>query len=559
MRHLAGLAIGVIVTGWALVGQPLAQRGQPPVPGTFRSNVTMVPLDVRVLDEQGHPITDLTAEDFTVLEDGVPQAIRQFSRIALAPAPAAAAAGPVFRTTDDEVHAPQDHRVFLIVLGRGRLQGPSKGLDALLEFVEHRLLPQDQVAVLAYNRATDFTTDRRPMLEVLARFKAGNDRIESRLAHWYSGPPGNAEDRLPEHVQPLIDDLFAGPHATRFRQIPPGRIANARRLGDDFGRGAEDAGRAGVESFDSYVSNMRSTRHDLTSIYTGIEYLRFIAGEKRLIYVSTHGLFLPRVEDDLSLAAVANDARVAIDVVQTGGLYADPPGLRALSELAWQHTWAISAVRNVSDHTGGRAFVFRYANDALEAIDRTTRTGYAIGYVPENLLQDGAYRRIEVKVARRGARVFYRRGYYAREQLIPYNRRQFMAFSRMLTAMAWPANLDDIRLDLEARMSDEAGGLAVSVEGTIAARRLELERDGDEWTGRLEVAVFALGPRNRLLGEQWFSLELALDEREHQAALRDGIRLDARAPVREAARQVKVVVYDAAGDAVGSVTIPVRR
>jgi hypothetical protein len=134
-----------------------------------------------------------------------------------------------------------------------------------------------------------------------------------------------------------------------------------------------------------------------------------------------------------------------------------------------------------------------------------------------------------------------------------------MAFSRMLTAMAWPANLDDIRLNLEARMSDEAGGLAVSVEGTIAARRLELERDGDEWTGRLEVAVFALGPRNRLLGEQWFSLELALDEREHQAALRDGIRLDARAPVREAARQVKVVVYDAAGDTVGSVTIPVGR
>ena len=71
------------------------------------------------------------------------------------------------------------------------------------------------------------------------------------------------------------------------------------------------------------------TRQDLGSIYTGIEYLRFIEGEKRLLYVSTDGLFLPRAEDDLSLAAVANDARVAIDTVQTGGLYADPPGLRS--------------------------------------------------------------------------------------------------------------------------------------------------------------------------------------------------------------------------------------
>lgn len=558
MRHCAGLAIALLVAGW-FAGQPLAQRGQSQVPGTFRSNVTMVPLDVRVLDERGQPITDLRAEDFTVREDGVPQEIRQFSRIELTPAPGKTAEGPVFRTAGESESAPQNHRVFLIVLGRGRLQGPSKGLDALLEFIERRLLPQDQVAVLAYNRATDFTTDRRPILEVLSRFKDGNDRIEAKLAHWYSGPPGNAEDRLPAHVQPLIDDVFAGPYATRFRQIPPGRIADARRLADGFERGAERAGSADLESFDSYVSNARTTRHDLRSLYTGIEYLRFIAGEKRLIYVSTDGLFLPSVEDDLSLAAMASDARVAIDTIQTGGVFADPPGLRALSERAWQHTWAISAVRNVSEYTGGRAFVYQYAAKALEAIDRMTRTGYLIGYVPADPIQDGAYRRIDVTVARRDARVLYRRGYYAREQLIPYDRRQFMTFSRMLTAMAYPEDIDDIGLDLDARLSDAESSPEVTVQGTIAARRLALDRDGDVTTGRLEIALFALDRRNRLVGERWFSLELSLDRREHEAALRDGVRLDVRTQVREAARHVKVVVYDFAGDAVGSVTIPVTR
>jgi VWFA-related protein len=558
MRYWAGFAIALFLAGW-FAGQPLAQRGQSQVPGTFRASVTMVPLDVRVLDERGQPITDLRAEDFAVLEDGVPQEIRQFSRIELTAAPVNTGEGPVFRTSGDIDSGPQNHRVFLIVLGRGRLQGPSRGLDALLEFVERRLLPQDQVAVLAYNRATDFTTDRRPVLEVLSRFKDGNDRIEGTLAHWYSGPPGHAEDRLPTHVQPLIDDLFAGPHATRFRQIPPGRIADARRLADDFERGADEAGKAGLESFDSYVSNARATRHDLRSIYTGIEYLRFIAGEKRLIYVSTDGLFLPRVEDDLSLAAVASDARVAIDTIQTGGVFADPPGLRALSERAWQHTWAISAVRNVSEYTGGRAFVYRYAAESLKAIDRTTRSGYLIGYVPANPMQDGAYRRIEVTVQRRNARVLHRRGYYAREQLIPYDRARFMTFSRMLTAMAYPEDIDDIQLDLDARLTDAPRSPEVAVQGTIAARRLALDRDGDVRTGRLEIAVFALDRRNRLIGEHWFSLDLSLDEREHQSALRDGVPLDVRVEVREAARHVKVVVYDVAGDAVGSVTIPVGR
>jgi VWFA-related protein len=575
MRQLTGLIVAIVIAGsagpagpagsagwagWPSAGGLLAQSTQTRVPGTFRSNVTMVPLDVRVLDERGVPITDLQAHDFTVLEDGERQDIRQFSRLELTPAPGSVAQGPAFRTAaEKDVSAPQNHRVFLIVLGRGRLQGPSKGLDALLGFIERRLLPQDQVAVLAYNRATDFTSDRRPILEVLSRFKKENGLIESKLEHWYSGPPGNSEDGLPEHVQPLIDDLFAGPHATRFRQIPPGRIADARRLADGFERGAEQAETAGIEAFDNYVSSALATRQDLGSIYTGIEYLRFIDGEKRLIYISTDGLFLPSVDDDLSLAAVASDARVAIDTIQTGGLYADPPGLRSLSERSWRHTWAISAIRNVSDYTGGRAFAYRYADEALEQIDRITRTGYLLGYVPANLVQDGAYRRIEVKVARKGARVLYRRGYYARAQLIPYDRRQFMTFSRILSATAFPGRIDDIGLELEARTSAGESGAEIAVHGRIEPDRIVLDRTDAVHTGRLELAIFAVGRRNRLVGERWITVDLSLDASQQQAFLRDGLPLDARVPVRSEATKVKVVIYDFAADAVGSVMIPVRR
>ena len=560
MRCLAGLIVAVLIAGRPFAGDVLAQSGQTRVPGTFRSNVTMVPLDVRVLDERGRPVTDLQAEDFTVLEDGVPQVIRQFARLELTAAPAGIGQGPTFRTAAETSTTPQGHRVFVIVLGRGRLQGPSKGLDALIEFVERRLLPQDQLAVLAYNRATDFTTDRRAILEVLSRFKATNDLIESKLEHiGNSGPPGNSEDRLPGHVQPLIDDVFAGPHATRFRQIPPGRIADARRLADGFEREAEKAEGVGIEAFDSYVSSALATRQDLGSLYTGIEYLRFIEGEKRLIYISTDGLFLPSFEDDLSLAAVASDARVAIDTIQTGGLYADPPGLRSLSERAWRHTWAISAIRNVSEHTGGRAFAFRYADEALEDIDRTTRTGYVLGYVPGDLLQDGAYRRIEVKVARKGARVLSRRGYYARAQLVPHDRRQFMTFSRILSAAAFPGPIDDIELDLEARPSEAKSGPEIVVRGTIGSDRIVLDRKDAAHTGRLEIALFAIDRRQRIVGEQWFSLNLSLDESEHQAVLRDGLPLEARVPVRGDALTVKAVIYDFAADAVGSVTVRVRR
>lgn len=51
--------------------------GQRPV---FRGGVDLVTLGVTVLDRRGQLVTDLSAEDFAILEDGAPQTIRFFAR-----------------------------------------------------------------------------------------------------------------------------------------------------------------------------------------------------------------------------------------------------------------------------------------------------------------------------------------------------------------------------------------------------------------------------------------------------------------------------------------------
>ena len=76
-----GVCILACVTG-LLAQQPAAQD-----PQTFRSRVTVVPVDVRVVDRIGKPITGLKAEDFTIAEDGVPQKIVHFSFQTLTPTP----------------------------------------------------------------------------------------------------------------------------------------------------------------------------------------------------------------------------------------------------------------------------------------------------------------------------------------------------------------------------------------------------------------------------------------------------------------------------------------
>ena len=104
-----------------------AQQQSPPAPQdpqqTFRSRVTVVPVDVRVVDRAGKPITDLKQEDFTIIEDGVPQKIVHFSFQVLTPG-AFADTPPDFRKPLGETVAPQNKRIFLLVLGTGRQVGP---------------------------------------------------------------------------------------------------------------------------------------------------------------------------------------------------------------------------------------------------------------------------------------------------------------------------------------------------------------------------------------------------------------------------------------------------
>jgi len=184
----------------------------PPQTPVFRSGATLVPLDVRVLDRNGKPITDLRQDEFVVTEDKRPQTISQFSATALMPMAADDTPGMLRAVVHTDSLAPQTHRVFLLLMGRGRLQPPSKGVDAMMQFVRERVLPQDQVAVLAWNRATDFTTNHAGLAELLERFKVRHEKVENDLGGWFSGLRATYGDKkIPPHIQKSIDDVFNVP------------------------------------------------------------------------------------------------------------------------------------------------------------------------------------------------------------------------------------------------------------------------------------------------------------------------------------------------------------
>ena len=596
----AAIALACAAEIIALAGGP---QQAPQVPGTFRSRVTLVPVDVRVLDREGKPVTDLKQEDFTILEDGVRQEIRHFSQQGLTPQAPVPGQKPALRRVPTLELAPQNHRTFLIVLGRGRLQEPSKGLTATIRFVREQLLPQDQVAVLAFNRATDFTTRHSTVAEVLERFRNSHEMIEALLAQRFSplsdGTPALAAiygSDIPRAAQALIDEVFLGAGGVASRLLPPGGVSEAGRIEEDkrkavraltdveLQRQREEMDKAaGLDTptlrsaldeaeseahtdlpFGTYVANSVQTLQDLQNLYAGIQYMRYLEGEKHLVFVSEQGLFLPRLEDDKSLAAMANDARVAIDTIQTGGLWSGPPPtIHAPPPIpgpSFSHTFAIRTLRNVSELTGGQASVYAYADPALTRINRTTLSGYLLGYYPSNSAWDGRYRRISVKVNRPGVTVLFRHGYYGREVLVPFDREAFLSYSRIVSALGYPGEVRDIKLALKASIVKGQGTAArgVFAEVKIDLSRVAFETTGDRRVAALDIAVFCGDAKGDLVGEAWQTMNLNLKEDTYRRVMQEGLTYTKEVAVKARPIHVRVVVYDRGADLVGSTTLKLR-
>ncbi len=76
----AALALVATTAVWA---QNAPAPGPAQQPQTFKSSVDLVPVDVNVVDHNGRPIADLTAQDFSLKVDGKPRKIASAQFIAV--------------------------------------------------------------------------------------------------------------------------------------------------------------------------------------------------------------------------------------------------------------------------------------------------------------------------------------------------------------------------------------------------------------------------------------------------------------------------------------------
>jgi VWFA-related protein len=367
---LAG--VGLVSTQDAPAPQSGAppQGGPPPQGGaTFRAGVNLVRVDVIVADDKGNPVTDLTKEDFEIVEDGRQQTIDLFRHIRIeSSAPAASRPRQVLnRDTEEREAARDDVRVFGILLADYQVcaQRSRAVRDAMATFIR-KLGANDLIAVmdpLMSVRDLVFTYDHDAVLQTIQRFEGrrGDYTARNAIEQEHNLQLGGAERLRMAVVRDALKALSVRLGSMREGRkslifvsegFPPGWLTDVRQLRE---------------------VTQEANRHN-TSIYA----------------IDPRGL---GGSGDTTASIHAGCGAVPIG-----------PRLRMTQDT----------LRELSEETDGRAIVGRNAlEDGVNQILRDSSFHYLLGYSPAASQADGKFHQIRVRVKRPNVDVRARKGYWA--------------------------------------------------------------------------------------------------------------------------------------------------
>jgi len=373
------------------------QTPQQPQPPRFRTEVEVVELDLSVTDSNHRPVHGLTAADFTVLEDGQPQSIVQFTAVDITDPPPTPTTWLRDVAPDVNDNSITDRRVFVILLDDAMIPPDPKMVKATKEMARslvNRLGPSDLAAVtftLNNSHAQEFTSDRARLLKAIDTFAPG-------FRGFAPAPPAN---------------LAPG----------PGQLAAAPLLPDK-----------NVDTY-YYQSSVRSLEN-VAELLTDVPHQR-----KILMYISV-GVPIPSVMtvagpggdtgtdaigwDPLSGTASQLQQQLTelfrLARLSNVNVYSfDPAGLDGLANYFLTHKDANPDARSstdylrvVAENTGGRAVLdTNTADQGVAEMVRESGSYYLVAYQSSNPRKDGKYRKVDVRVDRPGVTVRTRAGYNA--------------------------------------------------------------------------------------------------------------------------------------------------
>src|SRR5579864_1901168 len=389
------------ITVFAQTGQSSAQ--DEPAKTVLKTNTRLVIVDVVATDSKGVPVSDLQSIDFTLLENGAPQKVSNFSFQHPEEVSESVVHLPPNVFTNVPAKKSSSLNVILLDELNGEFTSRAHALDELVKYLGSGPEIQPTAIYLMEQNLRllhDFTTDAGVLKEVLAgyrprvaphmdtvyaaasaftqhgSFQAGDVPIQAALknlnalAQSLAGYPGRKNLIWLSEAFPvnLFPDL-RGPGAYMARTIAvPGGAPDDIGLAQATGNiplPPASAGQIGVGPYSDYQ------------------------------------VMVEKLSDALM------SAQVAVYPI-------DAAGVGRISRIE-----ALTTMRTLAERTGGKTFANQ--NDLSASIRGSMGDGstyYTLGYYPADKNWDGKFRQIEIKTSHPGVNLRYRLGYYALDPAI---------------------------------------------------------------------------------------------------------------------------------------------
>jgi VWFA-related protein len=570
-RNLFALFVSIISLNMA-VGQqtqqplplpqnktPTTQTQNPPEIDTqdvVKISTNLVQVDA-VVTKDGKQVTDLTADDFELFEDGKPQTITNFSYISNIIGPPAAP--PAKLSAKDKtappippaVTRPQDVRrtVALVVDDLGMsVQSVADARRLTRKFINEQLAPNDLVAIIhtsgEVGALQQFTTDRRILNNAI-------DRLRwypcSRAGVHVFAPLGTPETPIDAPCggsRNINGTLQALKFIVEGMRELPGR-KSVVLMSDTLPIETQEPGTVTLTPGDGDLADVRTN-------YT--EQLKRVAElairSSVVIYaVDTRGLVytgMTAADSTFNAMSGVNGRAPTATARQITNTINSTLSARATALIAGREGADL-----IARQTGG--FMVRNSNDfGLKQIAEDQNGYYLLAYRPNEQTFNRQFHHIKLSIKRKGFTVRTRNGFLGLREV---DKPQPLTTTGQLSkALISPFGANDITVRLTTMFTNfETGSLLRSLLYINARDLVFAEEPDGGHVATFDLGIILFGDNGRVADQQSREVKLRLSKETYQNALQSGLVYTLDTPVKQwGAFQYRVALRDQSSARIGS-------
>ena len=553
-------------------------RGQSSSGFTLKVPVEVVVVNAIVTDRDGNPVTDLTVDDFEVLENRKKQTIQSFSQEIYQGSQDSLTWGSAIGAEDPAPEeAPPKPRLLSLVIDdltyppMGTLQ---RTIQAVRGFVDRGLRAENYISIMTASRGhfVPYTQDRELLLAEIDRLhkkldftsamsRAGCVRMTDAQAeeiHVISSSPGS---RAFDVAMSEAEDCGVG-------EASANALSERQRVG--VGATVIDPNQQALEAFvrtkaSQHLSLKTGRTRRLLDVLRGhIRSLGPVEAQKSMVLLSAGFLHralrydLERLVDRaLTTGIIFNTIRIT--GLETSPMYDVSETFTENSNLRLEKALLVTEDRRqkgmaldyLAMATGGISF--KDNNDLAAGLRQVVDqqfSYYVLSYATPPKKPDGRYYRLRVKVSRPGVRVTHRKGFFApKERLSPEEQKK----KEMLEAMRAPTDLREIPLRMSYHSSRLDGDTyRLEIVTRLGFKDLPFLVEEGKRINRINLAVVAFDAKEEYVGGDEKAWNFKLGDSSYQALLKSGLTSKVVLEVPAGRYQVKVAARENLNAGLGS-------